>query len=120
MAIERRTLSTVMMIYALCNYTLAQLKAMGAAVEGITQGAVPSAYGIVALAIIMVIYETLGGMRSVAWTDVIQGVVLLVGFALLVMIVPTQLGGGLDGRDGDDRGGARGTAAPSATPPCER
>ena len=89
-------LSTGMMIYALCNYTLAQLKAMGAAVEGITQGAVPSAYGIVALAIIMVIYETLGGMRSVAWTDVIQGVVLLVGFALLVMIVPTQLGGGLD------------------------
>ena len=69
---------------------------MGAAVEGITQGAVPSAYGIIALAIIMVIYETLGGMRSVAWTDVIQGVVLLVGFALLVMIVPTQLGGGLD------------------------
>ena len=85
-----------MMIYALCNYTQLQLKAMGAAVEGITQGAVPSAYGIIALAIIMVIYETLGGMRSVAWTDVIQGVVLLVGFALLVMIVPTQLGGGLD------------------------
>lgn len=89
-------LSTVLMIYALCNYTLAQLKAMGAAVEGITNGAVPSAYGIVALAIIMVIYETLGGMRSVAWTDVIQGVVLLIGFALLVIIVPTQLGGGLD------------------------
>jgi hypothetical protein len=89
-------LSTVLMIYALCNYTLAQLKAMGAAVEGITNGAVPSAYGIVALAIIMVIYETLGGMRSVAWTDVIQGVVLLIGFALLVVIVPSQLGGGLD------------------------
>jgi solute:Na+ symporter, SSS family len=89
-------LSTVLMIYALCNYTLAQLKAMGAAVEGITNGAVPSAYGIVALAIIMVIYETLGGMRSVAWTDVIQGIVLLIGFALLVIIVPTQLGGGLD------------------------
>jgi SSS family solute:Na+ symporter len=89
-------LSTTMMIYALCNYTLAQLKAMGAAVEGITNGAVPSAYGIVALAIIMVIYETLGGMRSVAWTDVMQGIVLLIGFALLVIIVPTQLGGGLE------------------------
>ncbi len=88
-------LSTVLMIYALCNYILAQLKAMGAAVEGITNGAVPSAYGIIALAIIMVIYETLGGMRSVAWTDVMQGVVLLIGFAVLVVIVPTQLGGGL-------------------------
>jgi SSS family solute:Na+ symporter/sodium/pantothenate symporter len=88
-------LSTLLMIYALCNYTLAQLKAMGAAVEGISNGAVPSAYGIIALAIIMVIYETLGGMRSVAWTDVMQGIVLLIGFAVLVVIVPTQLGGGL-------------------------
>ena len=87
-------LSTLLMIYALCNYTLAQLKAMGAAVEGLTDGAVPSAYGIVALAIIMVVYETLGGMRSVAWTDVIQGTVLLVGFAILLVVIP-QLGGGL-------------------------
>ena len=86
-------ISTALMIYALCNYTLAQLKAMGAAVEGITNGAVPSAYGIVALAIIMVVYETLGGMRSVAWTDVLQGIVLLAGFLILVFLIP-DLGGG--------------------------
>jgi len=88
-------LSSLLMIYALCNYTLAQLKAMGAAVEGLTDGMVPSAYGVVALAIIMVVYETLGGMRSVAWTDVLQGVVLLAGFLILVLIIPQQLGGGL-------------------------
>jgi SSS family solute:Na+ symporter/sodium/pantothenate symporter len=88
-------LSTVLMIYALCNYTLAQLKAMGAAVEGITDGVVPGAYGIIGLAVIMVVYETLGGMRSVAWTDVIQGVVLLLGFGILVFLIPQQLGGGL-------------------------
>lgn len=87
-------LSTVVMIYALANYTLAQLKAMGAAVEGLTDGGVPSAYGIIGLAVIMVLYETLGGMRSVAWTDVQQGVVLLVGFAILVWIIP-DLGGGI-------------------------
>ena len=87
-------LSTLMMVYALANYTLAQLKAMGAAVEGLTDGAVPSAHGIVALAFIMVVYETLGGMRSVAWTDVIQGIVLLTGFAALLFMIP-GLGGGL-------------------------
>lgn len=86
--------ATLLMIYALGNYTLAQLKAMGAAVEGITDGRIGSEYGIIALAIIMVIYETLGGMRSVAWTDVIQGVVLLCGFGILLVLVP-QLGGGL-------------------------
>ena len=87
-------LATVLMIYALGNYTLAQLKAMGAAVEGITDGGVPAAYGIISLAVIMVVYETLGGMRSVAWTDVIQGVVLLTGFTILLFVIP-GLGGGL-------------------------
>ena len=87
-------LSTILMIYALGNYTLAQLKAMGAAVEGITDGMVSSDYGIVGLAVIMVVYETLGGMRSVAWTDVIQGLVLLTGFLLLLFTIPA-LGGGL-------------------------
>ena len=48
-------LSTLLMLYALSNYTLAQLRAMGVAIEGLTNGAVPSAYGIVTLAIIMVI-----------------------------------------------------------------
>ena len=87
-------LSTVLMIYALCNYALAQLTAMGAAVEGITNGAVPAAYGIISLAVIMVVYETLGGMRSVAWTDVMQGSVLLLGFGILVFLIPQKLGGG--------------------------
>ena len=86
-------LSTLLMIYALANYTLAQLKAMGEAVEGLTNGAVPSAYGIVTLAIIMVAYETLGGMRSVAWTDMIQGILLLLGFLMLLFMVPGLAGG---------------------------
>ena len=88
-------LSTALMIYALGNYALAQLKAMGAAVEGITDGAIPGSYGIIGLAVIMVIYETLGGMRSVAWTDVMQGGVLLLGFGILVFLIPQKLGGGL-------------------------
>lgn len=86
-------ISTLLMIYALANYTLAQLRAMGAAVEGLTDGAVPSAYGIVTLAVIMVVYETLGGMRSVAWTDMIQGILLLAGFLMLLFMVPGLAGG---------------------------
>jgi Na+/proline symporter len=41
----------------------------------------------------MVVYETLGGMRSVAWTDVLQGIVLLIGFAILLFMVPGLAGG---------------------------
>ena len=86
-------LCTLLMVYALCNYTLAQLKAIGVAVEGITNGAVPGAYGIIGLAAIMVVYETLGGMRSVAWTDLIQGTILLVGFVVLLCFIPGLAGG---------------------------
>ena len=34
----------------------------------------------------MFVYEAVGGMQSVAWTDVIQGLVLLVGFIFMYTI----------------------------------
>jgi Na+/proline symporter len=40
----------------------------------------------------MVIYETLGGMRSVAWTDAIQGVLLFVGVIIIFTVVIINYG----------------------------
>ena len=40
----------------------------------------------------MVTYETLGGMRSVAWTDVLQGVLLLFGVVSIFIIINLQYG----------------------------
>ena len=40
----------------------------------------------------MGIYETLGGLRAVAWTDVIQGSVLMCGFAVMLLLVFTRYG----------------------------
>lgn len=79
-----RTLTTVAsgaMVFALCAYILSNLKAIGYVVEASTGGAIGFAPAIVALAILMVAYENLGGMRAVAWTDVLQGVLLLAGCA---------------------------------------
>ena len=37
----------------------------------------------------ILVYETIGGLRAVAWTDVAQGILLLVGLAgVLAAIVP--------------------------------
>jgi len=41
----------------------------------------------------MVIYETLGGMRSVAWTDMLQGILLLFGVIVIFFIIYEQYGG---------------------------
>ena len=78
-------IASVVMIVALSNYLLAQLMTMGRALQGLAgpYGDQAYNYGVVGLALIMVIYGTLGGLRAVAWTDVIQGSVLLVGFLVL-------------------------------------
>lgn len=87
-----RILVTLLMVYALCNFTLAQMRTLGTAFAGISQGRIPMWVGVVGLALVMLVYESLGGMRSVAWTDAIQGAMLLLGFLLLMVLAFTQWG----------------------------
>lgn len=87
-------LATAIMVGALGNFFLAQLTAMGRAVEGLTAIDPDRAFaiGVISLAAIMLIYEWLGGFRAVAWTDVIQGTVLALGFATLLVLIFQQFG----------------------------
>ncbi|MDF1861385.1 MAG: sodium:solute symporter family protein [Verrucomicrobiales bacterium] len=87
-------LGTAIMVAALGNFFLAQLTAMGRAVEGLTtyDAEQAFAYGVIGLAAIMLIYELLGGFRAVAWTDVIQGSVLALGFVILLVLIFQQFG----------------------------
>jgi len=50
-------------------------------------------YGTYALAAVTVIYIMIGGMRSVAWTDVIQGTLLIGGMLLAGIAAIVALGG---------------------------
>lgn len=84
---------TAISILALGNYILSNLKAIGYIVVTTTGGRITFTQGIIALSLIMIIYETLGGMRSVAWTDVIQGILLLVGCLFIFGIIEYQYGG---------------------------
>lgn len=86
-------LGALLCITALANYILTNLKAIGYIVVAVTGGAVPFAIGIIVLSLIMVTYETLGGMRSVAWTDVIQGTILLFGVIIIFIIIQFEYGG---------------------------
>ena len=82
------------MCVALCNYLLAQLMAIGRAMQGLSTAdpAVAFTFGVIVLALIMVVYGTLGGLRAVAWTDAIQGVLLLIGLAALLAMMFQQFG----------------------------
>jgi solute:Na+ symporter, SSS family len=87
-------LATLILVIVLSNYLLAQLMAMGRAMQGLSTADPDIAYrqGVILLTLIMVVYGTLGGIRAVAWTDVIQGLVLMVGFSLLLFMLYNQFG----------------------------
>lgn len=87
-------LATLIMVASLSNFFLAQLTAMGRAVEGLTTLHPETAFlwGVVILAAIMLVYETMGGFRAVAWTDMIQGGVLALGFIVLLVLIFAEYG----------------------------
>ena len=92
--------ASCVMVVAIGNFLLAQMMAMGKAVEGLFkgneyfQGNEYPVYcgGVLFLAGIILIYETLGGFRAVAWTDAIQGFVLMLGFIALLTLIFHRFG----------------------------
>ena len=83
----------VLMSLALANFLLAQLKAMGDVTEIVTGGRISFEMGVVGLALVILFYETRGGMRAVAWTDAAQGIAMLIGLAALFSWLLSEAGG---------------------------
>lgn len=88
-----RVLTVLLLCWGLANYILEQLVAMGHGVEAISNGRLTFMQGVLLLVAVMLVYESLGGMRSVAWTDVVQGSLLLVGCGVILYILLTSEGG---------------------------
>lgn len=86
-------LSSCVYIWALSTYIISNLKAAGYIVESITGGRINFVWGIIILAVVMLIYEMLGGMRAVAWTDALQGFLLLFGCIAIFIIFLNAQGG---------------------------
>lgn len=78
-------LAIFLMLWGLGNYLLEQLVAIGQAVAGITGGTIPYQLAVVAFVLVMLIYEWLGGMKAVAFTDVMQGLVLMIGIVIFLI-----------------------------------
>ncbi|MEZ6116793.1 MAG: sodium:solute symporter family protein [Pirellulaceae bacterium] len=84
--------ATLLMVLGISNFLLGQLMAMGLVLKGLAPNDPATkqqafTLGVIVLALIIVVYESLGGLRAVVWTDVIQGSVLMVGFVVLVIMV---------------------------------
>ncbi|MFQ6089108.1 MAG: hypothetical protein ACE5K0_09440 [Candidatus Methanofastidiosia archaeon] len=78
-------------IVFLLPYISIQLIGAGIVLKGAL--GIPAFYGSFLLALILIIYSELGGMRTVAWTDALQGTILLIVGFLVAILFLREFGG---------------------------
>lgn len=83
--------STIIMLIAFIPMIAAQLKAAANSFEVLL--GLPYLTALLLFGGIVIIYTVLGGMYAVAWTDLIQGIIMIVGFAILVPVAVGKAGG---------------------------
>jgi sodium/proline symporter len=86
-----RIVATVIIIFFFTAYVAAQFQAAGK-VLNITFGLSPLV-GMLIGAFIIVAYTMMGGFFAVAWTDLFQGVIMLITLVVLPIVIIAELGG---------------------------
>jgi sodium/proline symporter len=86
-----RSISVVIILTMVCAYVTAQMVASGKALGAFVGLDYPTA--VVVGAVIIIAYTFVGGYKAVAYTDVLQGVLMLLGL-IAVPIVAIYAGGG--------------------------
>ena len=82
----------VMVIFTLPYLTLQPIGA-GYLLENLTDGQIPYFAGATLLTLAIALYVSIGGMRSVALTDVLQGILMFVLMIVAVLTIAHSLGG---------------------------
>lgn len=83
------------LILALIPYLQLQFTGVGLVLDLATAGAVPVTVGAGLIAAVIALYTFLGGMKSVAWVDTLQGVMLMTAAFVGGIILLFTVGGGL-------------------------
>jgi Na+/proline symporter len=85
-------LSAAIFAIALGNFLLAQLIALGSAFSSLTVGQIPYWAAVVGGGLVVLVYVLMGGMRAVAWTDVVQAALILIGLLLILVMIWVEVG----------------------------
>ena len=86
-------LTSIAVTLSYLGWTSAQLTALGIVFNSLSQGAISLDQGILIGAVVVLIYTTLGGMWSVALTDLFQSVVIVVGLIYVAVLASGMAGG---------------------------
>jgi len=74
-------------------YQITQFVSMGKIIKAFTDGAISEHGGILIFALIMFVVEAVGGLRAVAYTDIIQGIALIFGSLIFFIASGVEFGG---------------------------
>ncbi len=89
----------VSVVSALCScvflipYAAVQLAGVGYLMSGMTDETIGFTSGTVLATILAIVFSLVAGLRSVAWTDSLQAVVMMISATLVVVFVVHRLGG---------------------------
>jgi SSS family transporter len=86
-------LTSIAVTLSYLGWTSAQMTALGIVFNSLSQGAITLNQGILMGAVIVLVYTTLGGMWSVALTDLFQSVVIVLGLAYVAVLASGMAGG---------------------------
>ncbi len=88
-----RALTVVVALFFSVPYLGLQLRASGVLFNILTHGLVPTEFGMWALSLVVMVYVALGGLRSVAYVDTAQCILLMGGIVALGIIAIVKVGG---------------------------
>jgi sodium/proline symporter len=88
-----RKLSVLIILVMVGAYVAAQMVATGKAFSGFTD--LTYSAGVLVGATVIILYTLVGGYKAVAWTDLIQGILMLLGL-IIVPLIAIEAGGGWD------------------------
>jgi solute:Na+ symporter, SSS family len=86
-------LTSVAIVLSYLGWTSAQMTALGLVIATLSGGAVDLNTAILIGAVVVLVYTIFGGMWSVAFTDLFQTVVILIGLTLVAFLVGDLAGG---------------------------
>lgn len=81
----------------LIPYSAVQLMGIGTLLEGITGGGIPFLTGTIIAAVLAAVWALMGGLRSVAFTDSLQALIMLLASALALFFIVYRFFGGFGG-----------------------
>lgn len=86
-----RILATIILVIFVTSYVSAQFAACGKAFKGFL--GVPHMYGVLLGMVIVSFYTVAGGFFAVAWSDLVQGLLMLFGLLLIPIVAISYAGG---------------------------